>query len=782
MNRKERRASRADGAKPARGSATSAPGSESVAGLFGAAVAQHQAGALAEAERRYRYLLSLYPDHSDSLHNLGLLALHGGNASSAVELIGKAITLNERVAEYHYNIALAWRALSRMDLVAAHLQRAIELRSDHVLAHLNLGNVHREQGRLAEAAACYERVIALNPNSAAARFNLANVLSDQRRWDAAVACYRQALALEPNHAEAHCRLGAALMAQGNTSDAIPHLETAVIQQPDIPGGYENLSTAYVSAGKLDLAVHAIARRLELRETPEARVLFGQSLRFVRFSADDKRLRILVFRALTEAWARPRELTNVCISLIKVDAAITGCIARATSAWPTRLGAAELFGSSGLAALSADEFLIHLLKNDPITDIGLEYVLTNARQILLTLATGTRQTIDEQHLKFYAALAQQCFINEYVYALPETEEEDARALRSKLAQLIQDGAAIPALWLIAAGAYFPLYTLPGANALLDRPWPDYVKSLLIQQVEEPAQERRIAAAMPALTRIDGEVSRAVRQQYEENPYPRWVKAGPAADTAIFKDLPPHRIPDVLIAGCGTGLSTVEFAGQTRDVRILAIDLSLASLSYGKRIADSFGLTNIEFAHADIMMLGSIGRQFDCIDASGVLHHMADPWAGWRVLLSLLRPGGTMRVGLYSELARPNVVAARALIAERGYGPTVEDIRRCREDIIASDDPLLKSLTMWGDFFTVGECRDMLFHVQEHRITLPEIKSFLAANGVRFAGFLPEPALVQRFQARFPERSAWLDLDCWHRFETEAPDTFVAMYQFWVHKPA
>ena len=45
---------------------------------------------------------------------------------------------------------------------------------------------------------------------------------------------------------------------------------------------------------------------------------------------------------------------------------------------------------------------------------------------------------------------------------------------------------------------------------------------------------------------------------------------------------------------------------------------------------------------------------------------------------------MQVGLYSESARQNVVAARALIAERGYRPIPEDIRRCREEILAADD--------------------------------------------------------------------------------------------------
>jgi hypothetical protein len=74
------------------------------------------------------------------------------------------------------------------------------------------------------------------------------------------------------------------------------------------------------------------------------------------------------------------------------------------------------------------------------------------------------------------------------------------------------------------------------------------------------------------------------------------------------------------------------------------------------------------------------------------------------------------------------------------------------------------------------------VQEHRVTLPEIKSFLAANGVEFAGFMLDLCTFQLFATRFPELAAMTDLDCWQAFETEAPGTFAGMYQFWVRKPA
>ncbi len=245
-----------------------------------------------------------------------------------------------------------------------------------------------------------------------------------------------------------------------------------------------------------------------------------------------------------------------------------------------------------------------------------------------------------------------------------------------------------------------------------------------------------------------MSRAVRAQYEENPYPRWAKTGPPVQPAVLSDARTALPQDVLIAGCGTGLSTIDLARQARDARILAIDLSLASLSYAKRMAQNFGIANVEFAQADITQLGSMSRTFDFIDASGVLHHLADPWQGWRILLARLRPGGTMQVGLYSELARQNVVAARALIAARGYQPTTDGIRLSRQDIIASPDPLVKSVSQWADFFSADECRDLLFHVQEHRIGLPEIRAFLAENGAQFSGFILDTPQCSGSHSDFP----------------------------------
>jgi SAM-dependent methyltransferase len=577
----------------------------------------------------------------------------------------------------------------------------------------------------------------------------------------------------------HSMLGAALMAQNKASEAILHFEHVIALKPNLPSAYEDLARACLAAGQLKSAIGAAGRALAFHETAQNKTLFAQCVREARFTADDGRIRKLMLRALSEIWDRPRELTAACISLIKLDGVVNDFIARANSAWPARLPATELLGSS--IALSRDQLLCRLLESSPITDVGLERLLTNVRLAMLTTRLVDNRR-DERLLGFYCSVARQCFINQYVFSMTEVEADQAQRLQATLERALAIGDPCPDLWPAIVGAYFPLHTLSKAEALLDRSWPACVSALLVQQVKEPAEERRIASSIPVLTSIESEVSRAVRQQYEENPYPRWVKAGPPGQPIILNDRPPEQAFDALFVGCGTGLSTVEFARQTPRARVLAIDLSVASLCYAQRMAQNYGVTNVEFGQADITKLGTIGREFDYVDASGVLHHLADPWEGWRILLALLRPGGVMLVGLYSELARQGIVAARRLIADRGYRPIPQDIRHCREEVIAADDgSLLKSVIHWNDFFAMNECRDLIFHVQEHHVTLAEIKLFLAAAGVQFGGFMLDALTVQRFATRFPEPAAMTNLDCWQAFETQSPSTFAAMYQFWVHKP-
>jgi SAM-dependent methyltransferase len=285
---------------------------------------------------------------------------------------------------------------------------------------------------------------------------------------------------------------------------------------------------------------------------------------------------------------------------------------------------------------------------------------------------------------------------------------------------------------------------------------------------------------------------VRDQYEQNPYPRWVKMQMrepalhfnaemrrALPFAPFTPMPDDSAPQALVAGCGTGGHSILVAQRFRGVQVLAIDLSLSSISYAKRKTQQMGLTNIEYAQADILQLGDVARSFDIIESVGVLHHLADPFYGWRVLLSLLRPGGFMFLGFYSQLARRHVIKAREFIAARGYASTPDDIRRFRRDLAVQDTSVEKHLlSNTQAFYSTSECRDLLFHVQEHSLTLGQIESFLAEIGLDFIGFELDLRVLHQYRARFKDDPSATNLRNWSHFEADNPDTFAGMYRFWI----
>ena len=240
-------------------------------------------------------------------------------------------------------------------------------------------------------------------------------------------------------------------------------------------------------------------------------------------------------------------------------------------------------------------------------------------------------------------------------------------------------------------------------------------------------------------------------------------------------------DVLVAGCGTGQHSIYFAQLFAGCRVLAVDLSMSSLCYAKEKTRATGIDNIEYAQADILELGGLGRTFDVISSCGTLHHLAEPEVGWRVLLSLLRPDGCMQVGLYSELARRDIVVAQQWLARHGMTPALESLRRGRQELVAAatTDAPLKTALKYPDFYSTSECRDLLLPAREWRYTIPQIKAFLDQNGLEFLGFVIDGEISAQFRETFPGRSI-IDLALWHEFETRHPDTFKYMYEFWVQK--
>ena len=630
---------------------------------------------------------------------------------------------------------------------------------------------------------------------AASFFNLGSALALSDQFEEAADAYRKVVRIAPHVAAGHCGLADALVRLGKFDEAEVGYRRALVLKPNLIPALYNLSRLMFEKGDALQAIELSVLLLANDESDNARSLFVDCLRAGRLSKPIAGLTQTLVSAIKERWLRPYEVIGLASQALELDPIVGKCIERAGTTPHRLVPDADLFTEEEIAALANNQLLILLLESTPVANRAIERFVTSARATILGRLTRPGP-IGANLLAFYTSLAIQCFITEYVFSITERELATAQAARERVAAALASGAEIAPILLVAVAAYFPLATLAGSEKLLTRMWPAAITRLLDQQVREPLKECELESSIRRLTPIEDRVSRLVQEQYEESPYPRWIKS---ADTrgwhkqideylramfplASFSRLGKNKL-DILIVGAGTGRQAIEVAQQFFHSRVLAVDLSRTALAYAKRKSNELGVNNIEFGQASILEIDALKRRFDVIYAAGVLHHLAAPFAGWRRLLAILEPRGFMNIGLYSERAREDVVAAQRFLAEKGYKPTPDDIRRCRNEFerLSTESPLRRVMS-FADFYSLSELRDLLFHVQECSTKLPQIARFLIDNKLQFLGFNQVRHILQRYRSQFPQDSAMTDLALWDQFEEENPQTFVGMYQFWVQKTA
>jgi tetratricopeptide (TPR) repeat protein len=261
------------------------------------AILHHQSGNLREAEKGYREILSLNPDHADALNLLGVISMQAGRLNEAVDLISRAIAINSGFGDYYCNLSEAHRRLGHLDRAVALARRAIEINPQmpeafinlgaalseigrnkdaiaayrkvtelsphHPTALRNLGSALRRDGQLDEAITVLNRAIELKPHFVEAYIELGNAFSDQRNFVRAVECYRRATQCDPKSAEAHCNLGNSLAALDRFDEALSAYQTAIELKPDFALAHTNLGKVLPYKGEFQAAVRALEKAVQV---------------------------------------------------------------------------------------------------------------------------------------------------------------------------------------------------------------------------------------------------------------------------------------------------------------------------------------------------------------------------------------------------------------------------------------------------------------------------------------------------------------------------------------
>ena len=459
----------------------------------------------------------------------------------------------------------------------------------------------------------------------------------------------------------------------------------------------------------------------------------------------------------------------------------------------------------LKDLAEDEFLLDCLANDFYPDPHIEQFLTDIRRKLL-LNSVQEMEVNESLLPLFQAIALQGYLTNYIFFSQDDEQAVINGLDEDLGNLLSaeecDLDDITNILLLLS-MYNPLHQTnanPALEGILAEQLPEFLRAIFVLTYLEPADLDKKAAQVLSLGTLN-ESSMAIRQQYEESPYPRyshlsfWPEPQPychRSEKLYYADQDLSALDssplEVLVAGCGTGNQPLRLAGSIKDINITAIDLSRQSIAFGERMRTAYGISNVQFYQADILELPKVFKanqqRFHVIECVGVLHHLVDLKAGLAALNELLVPGGVMHLALYSQAARSRISELRHLNQKLGIKSAPDHIKLFRKQLFSSElDVRMKQILFARDFYNLNGCRDLLFNNQETCLTIPQIRELLDSQQLEFLGFQFDRGNIEKkFKQMFPEESAPLNLEYWHQFEQRYPDTFWHMYQFYCRKPS
>ncbi len=615
------------------------------------------------------------------------------------------------------------------------------------------------------------QVLQLDPTSIEALNILARVAMDRNDMPQAISWANTAHAIDDKAASTWFTLGHIHLAQRHLIKAEKAFMRCIEIDPSIFRAHTSYAYTKLQQGQTVPAFQHYRKLANIQPNDaHVRAKLFECLRQLKADYDNKDLANNICHYLQWDDVNHNDLASVCASIIS-----------------HRYQFEDEDAVIDIAQLAQDPLLLLSLEKLIFCDANVEKVLTSIRQHLFL--SELEQPV-AAHRPLILALAHQSFNNEYVYPLSDEETSALSELTDHLGKANRNDLFRQQYRLLLAAMYQPVNSLikPEVLAYIEaEQWQPDLQPLMRKLLADSDQNQ----SLEKLGDITNAISCAVKEQYEHNPYPRWLALEyhtpttyqEALDKAVLNFDAPTWINqnplNILIAGCGTGRHALHVARYFRNVHVLAVDISSTSLKYAQQMADHYDLHNIEFLQADILDLHKLNRKFHIIECSGVLHHMENPTTGAMQLRSLLHPEGLIKIGLYSEVARKEVIRCRDLITQENLGTDETSIRKLREQLLNDDTDEFEHILRSPDFFSMSGCRDLLFHVQEHRFTPQQIKSLASSLQMKFLGFtqLPNP-IRQAYGKQFPSDPTMTDLELWDIFERENPDTFAAMYQFYL----
>lgn len=554
--------------------------------------------------------------------------------------------------------------------------------------------------------------------------------------------------------EKHYCTGLILNKKEDRDASFAAFENALKENEQYHPAFAAVAELYYKNGHMKYALDCYMQALSLSpENPEYLYGISRVLTFFVFTEDSPAIKNVLLQCFKHPQIQKFNLGKCWLGLVISDPKTKPLMEAGINGKKKKFE--KLFLKQLKTGKINDEFFLEGLNKTVVMDINFENFFVLLRSTLMKNIDNI-DIPDKNFLQLAEAIANYGYNTEFIIPVPE--EDSALICQIKDKQI----------------------TEKRLNTILAC----YGTKLLRQHKEERDLIRKYEQQITAITEIEDMTSSSVREQYEESPFPRWQGILKKIKIGFDESFLSEKNSNILVAGCGTGNEAATIAHKFPESFITAIDLSRNSLAYGKMKTEALGIKNIQFHQADIIGLSEnseMKEKFDFITCSGVLHHMKDPAQGWAILTKLLKPKGLMHIALYSQKGRKSIISTQNTIKKNGYKTTLEDIRRFRKDarkLLSPKD--FNKLSEYHDYFFLSEFRDMLFHVQEHCLTIPQIENLINKLGLSFLKFHVNEQSIEKYRKLFPDDKNENNLKNWDRFEKDNPDTFKEMYQFMCRK--
>jgi SAM-dependent methyltransferase len=268
---------------------------------------------------------------------------------------------------------------------------------------------------------------------------------------------------------------------------------------------------------------------------------------------------------------------------------------------------------------------------------------------------------------------------------------------------------------------------------------------------------------------------VQAFYDRYPYPppiddldayrqRWQdRERRRADFHLFWPTRPYREDySILVAGCGTS-QAAKYALRWPAARITGIDFSATSLEHTEQLKRRYKLDNLLLEQLPLERAADLGRTFDQIVCTGVLHHLPDPAVGLRALRSMLEPQSAMHLMVYAPYGRSGIYMLQEFCRRVGFRAAEGDIGELLLALKAlpAAHPLTRLLQEAPDFRSEAGLADALLHPQDRAYSVPQLLAFLNENGLTLGRWLRQApySLEAGLMSRIPVtlRTAPLSLE-------------------------